>query len=318
METLKPLSMGIVKGKMEGSYCLIYVDYRDSLYENMEVVARCLREKSADHLYESFDGWYQESEWYSIQQIVKELKKALVTDGYESDDVVAFFDEHEDVIREEICNRDDSDGIRDLLQNTRDVPVRFELDCRHSYYNEHCSETEDGYAYRDTYLGMMIDLLNLNPARVAELLRTNGDKVVGRFPNWHNRNGREYVGYEDFYNELQDACNNYNRLTFAATIDLNELLDADFNLERVQIPAGNYCGLYCSELGAGSLMDMELKRPITLKLKKNKDSPCYEMALDAGRHTSGYSISETYGMSDDFFGRNLDIVTGQERLPIYA
>ena len=48
----------------------------------------------------------------------------------------------------------------------------------------------------------MVDSLNLNPARVKKILTKHGYKAYGRFPNRKNRNGREQVSYEQFYEEL--------------------------------------------------------------------------------------------------------------------
>ena len=49
----------------------------------------------------------------------------------------------------------------------------------------------------------MVDSLNLNPARVKKILTENGYRAYGRFPNRKNRNGKEQVSYEQFYEELK-------------------------------------------------------------------------------------------------------------------
>ena len=42
MEEKKTLTMDFVKGLMEPSYTLVWVDYRDNLDDNLDIIQKCL------------------------------------------------------------------------------------------------------------------------------------------------------------------------------------------------------------------------------------------------------------------------------------
>ena len=81
-----------------------------------------------------------------------------------------FFQEHEDEIREEIYDRNDSDTLKELLKNTDDIPVRVEMLSNYDCINSNWLESQEGYRYKESYFGDMIDALNLNPAKVKKML----------------------------------------------------------------------------------------------------------------------------------------------------
>lgn len=94
-----------------------------------------------------------------------------------------FFQEHEDEIREEIYDRNDSDTLKELLKNTDDIPVRVEMLSNYDCINSNWLESQEGYRYKESYFGDMIDALNLNPAKVKKMLVEKGYTVYGRFPD---------------------------------------------------------------------------------------------------------------------------------------
>lgn len=59
--------------------------------------------------------------------------------------------------------------------------------------------------YRESYFGDMVDVLNLNPAKVKKMLLENDVKCYGSFPNYKHREGKELVSYADFWQELQNS-----------------------------------------------------------------------------------------------------------------
>ena len=97
--------------------------------------------------------------------------------------------------------------------HTDDIPIRVEMLSNYDCINSHWFESQGGYRYEESYFGDMVDSLNLNPARVKKILTKHGYKAYGRFPNRKNRNGREQVSYEQFYEELyQFLCCGANLL----------------------------------------------------------------------------------------------------------
>lgn len=57
MEEMKKLSIETVKSRMEESYQLVWVDYRDNLNGQQALIQKCLQEKSDTPLWEKEDGY---------------------------------------------------------------------------------------------------------------------------------------------------------------------------------------------------------------------------------------------------------------------
>lgn len=217
------------------------------------------------------------------------------------------FDEHEDEIRDEIYNRNDSDVVKELIRHTDDIPIRVEMLSNYDCINSNWFESQGGYRYEESYFGDMVDSLNLNPARVKKILTEHGYRAYGRFPNRKNRNGKEQVSYEQFYEELINSCCGANLLTYIGRVSLKDLYDAGFSLKEVIIPKGNCCGLFSSTYGGGSLFEMELKKDVKLKLEV-KDYHGFRFCLDNERSNNDCSVRHVYGVDDSFFGERISLV----------
>ncbi len=148
----------------------------------------------------------------------------------------------------------------------------------------------------------MVDALRLNPKRVKQLLVSHGEKVCGRFPNRTYRDGREYVTYEQFYEELTNSSCGANLLTFTATLNPTKLYDSGFDLSKFTIPRGNKCGLFSSTYGGGSILEMELLRDVTIDLERT-EYPKYRLEFESGG--GGYPIWQVYGYDRDGYGKQV-------------
>lgn len=297
--------MSMVDGLMDDNYTLSYVDYKESLDNNLDTIEKCLEAKSCDALQEKLDEWYSWQEDETVYSIMEELKKELVKSGYKKWKAEKFFEENEEEIKNEIYSRDDSDPLKDLLRNTNKIPVRVELLSNYDCINSHWLESSGGYSYEESYFGDMVDALNLNPCKVKKILLEQGEKTIGQFPDKRSRNGKEQVSYDQFYEELENSCCGANLLTYVATVDVQKLYDAGFNLSEIVIPKGNKCGLYSSMQGGGSLMEMDLKEDVKIKLSKGK-YPYWRLEVDKWGTGYNYSIQQTYGVDSSFFGRPLN------------
>ena len=91
-------------------------------------------------------------------------------------------------------------------------------------------------------------------------------------------------------------------------MNLNELYNAEFSLNEVIIPKGNCCGLFSSTFGGGSLLEMELKQDIRLKLEI-KGYNGFRFRLDDERSKYDYSVQHVYGVDNSFFGDAVRIVS---------
>ncbi len=309
MNEQKKLTMELVKSLMEPAYTLVWTDYRDNLDNHRGLIQKCLDSKSREYLWEKTDVWYSDAEWEAVREIIANLKEACTVPGsFSEENVNAFFEEHEDDIRDEIYSRNDSDVVKDLIRHTDDIPIRVEMLSNYDCINSNWFESQGGYRYEESYFGDMLDALNLNPAKVKKLLTGHGYKTYGRFPNRKNRNGKEQVSYEQFYEELINSCCGANLLTYIGRVSLKDLYEAGFSLKEVIIPKGNCCGLFSSIYGGGSLLEMELKSDVRLKLKINNYQG-FRLRLDDERTDYDYSVQHVYGVNDSFFGDAVRIVS---------
>lgn len=300
--------MELIESLMDENYTLVWVDYRDNLDNNHDLLQQCLEKRSCEELWSKVEEWYDDAEWEATQEIIGKLKRDCIDfHDFDRDEVEAFFEEHDDEIRSEIWERDDSTTVNDLIKNTDDIPVRIEMLSDFDCINSNWFESQNGYCYEESYFGDMVDALNLNPAKVKKILVDKGYTVYGRFPNRKYRDGKEQVSYEDFYQELVNSCCGANLLTYIGVVNLRDLYDADFKIKEVIIPKGNTCGLFSSIYGGGSLLEMELKQDVRLKLGMEGCNG-YRFRFDNERSKYECSIKHVYGVCDTFFGNQIGIV----------
>ena len=300
--------MELVKSLMDKNYTLSWVDYNDNLDNCRDTIQKCLEERSCESLWEKVDGGIHEAEWEAVRAIATELLDECITCyGFDEEAVEQFFNEHEDEISEEIYSRNDSDTLEELLKNTDDIPVRVEMLSNYDCINSNWLESHEGYRYRESYFGDMIDALNLNPARVKRMLVEKGYTVNDEFPDKKYRDGKEQVSYEQFYRELINSCCGANLLTYIGKVSLQELYDTGFSLKEVIIPKGNRCGIFSSMYGGGSLLEMELRKDVRLKLEV-RDYHGFRLRLDNERSKHECSIKHVYGVCDSFFGERISLV----------
>lgn len=308
MEEQEILTMELVKSLMDKSYTLVWVDYNDNLDNCRDTIQKCLEERSCESLREKVDEWYSDAEWEAVREIVSKLKDECIRfHDFGKEEVEEFFEEHEDEIREEIYDRNDSDTLKELLKNTDDIPVRVEMLSNYDCINSNWLESQEGYRYKESYFGDMIDALNLNPSKVKKMLVEKGYTVYGRFPDKKYRDGKEQVSYEQFYQELINSCCGANLLTYIGKVSLQELYDAGFSLKEVIIPKGNCCGIFSSMYGGGSLLEMELRKDVRLKLEV-RDYHGFRFRIDNERSKYECSIKHVYGVYDSFFGERIALV----------
>ena len=311
MEEQKTLTLDFVKSLMEQSYTLVWTDYNDNLDNHLDIIRQCLDNRNRECLWENTDEWYRDAEWESVRDIIIKLKDECTESyGFDEEEADDFFEEHDEEIRDEIYSRNDSDVVKDLIRNTDDIPIRVEMLSDYDCINSNWFESQGGYSYEESYFGDMVDSLNLNPAQVKKLLTNHGYKVYGRFPNRKSRDGKEQVSYEQFYEELVNSCCGANLLTYIGRVSLKELYDANFSLKEVIIPKGNCCGLFSSTYGGGSLLEMELKLDVRLKLEV-KGCNGFRFRLDDERSKYDCSVQHVYGVDDSFFGNAVSLVANQ-------
>lgn len=303
MDKQQRLTWYRLKELMQKYYTLRWVSYDENLDDHLDLIGQCMQNKNSDPLSEAVWEWYSDAEWNAVHAAVEELKDTCLRQGFTDKQITRFFNRHAEKIEDEIRSRDDSDVIATLIAHTDAVPIRVEMLSNYDCINSHWLESQNGYRYEHSYFGDMVDALNLNPRKVAGIFRQHGIKCVGAFPDIPERDGKEQVSYEDFLQEVQNSCCGANLLTYIARINLRELYDADFALDKIVIPKGNVCGLFSSMYGGGSVLGMRLLQDVVLDLKI-ADNHGYRLTLD---HEE-CSIKRVYGVFDSFFGATLKII----------
>jgi len=295
--------------KMQKTYTLIYVDYRDSFNECPEIIQECLDNNSMDAVFDKVNNWYDT--YSECIEIIENLKETIRADSnYAS--IHIYLDKwiqdigNCDIIMGKIEERENSDPLKELIENTtlRGRATLFSnYDCL-----PHNFDMNNTYRY-DEYVKDIIDILYLNPAIVKRTFNTHGINTQGRWPNLSYRNGKEAVEYKDLADELLNQCC-YGLLTFMGMFPLMDLYESGFEeYTKVMVPEGNCCGMYNSWNGGGSLMEMKLKRDLIIPVQrknKTKYDRC-EICVDE-RNCQGYSINEVYGMDISVWGKEFKLI----------
>lgn len=314
-EDLPELTLDVVISEMDTQYRLFYSNPMDNLNDYLNIFQECIEMHSKNALYEVVDQMTDPQIDEAVYEVRSELETKLEKKGYPLDEVVTLFQECEYEIVDEIHARDVSEPLEQLVNNTGldgqvcayiDMTIGF--DCVNSYE----LESENGFAYKNTYFGDMIDQLNLNPSKVEELLHVEGAKTVGVFPDLSARDGQEFVRYDQF---VQEIVNNpdLGLLVFLTKVDLKELVDKDFDVQEVVVPKGNRCGLFFSGISSGSILGMELQRDIKLDVRHEEVGRRMWLTLDDKNVQRGYSIQETYDFAypDEVFGRKAELSSNE-------
>lgn len=112
-------------GLLDKSYSLRYVDYRESLEENLEAVQKSIHAgdyEAVDEAIEDYDG-----DWEAVEEIIKELKREVENKlEVSEEDAEAFVEEMKEELREKIEERDTSNPLKDLLRNTGKVVMFYD------------------------------------------------------------------------------------------------------------------------------------------------------------------------------------------------
>ena len=101
--TTKKLTLKKVESLLEKEYDLVYIDYRDSLDDNPKEIQQAIHDQDVYTLLETInDDWIWESQSYSANQILEELRKSLETE-YTENQLEKFFSNDDNM--EELRNK---------------------------------------------------------------------------------------------------------------------------------------------------------------------------------------------------------------------
>jgi hypothetical protein len=284
---------------------LYYVDYRDNLNERLDLFDKHLKNPEKDFIGYEIDEWCIQSDYgedYVYNQLVRDVSDEFDLETREAAEVV---DEHWDSLRDLVYKRDESTPLKDYLKNTSPVPMRISRYSNYDCINSHFFETSSGgYEYHESYFGDAVDALNLNPKKVKEAL---GNCVVGKFPDYEWRNGKELVDYKAFVEECYNRGCPVCLLTILATIDPMDFYDYSNKFTKFIVPAGNKVGFYSSDHGGGSMFEMELLRPLLIDTAKVGKSGYDHWGIYVDYKDNGYTISDVFGAYQSIYGEEITI-----------
>ncbi len=123
METAKIITYDEIVALMNKSYSLYYVDYRDDLSERLEDVQNAIHGdyESLNEFIMGFDTWETEKEY--LDQLKDKVAAHFKIEDDEAQDLI---EEHEDDLRNELQERDDSTPLSDLMRNTGDQVLFYD------------------------------------------------------------------------------------------------------------------------------------------------------------------------------------------------
>ncbi len=120
---------------LDKSYNLCYVDYRDKISDDkdtMKKVEEAIQTQDWYHLDEAanFDEWLWDNQYEGVKYIINETLHDELSrmDLPESFDIDEYLEKHFEDIQIEIENRDISNPLEDLLRNTSDIIMFYDLD----------------------------------------------------------------------------------------------------------------------------------------------------------------------------------------------
>ena len=73
-EAKKTLTMEFIESIMDENYTLVWVDYRESLNENRDLLQQCLEKQGCEDLWSKVEDWYEDAEEQATLEIIKGLK----------------------------------------------------------------------------------------------------------------------------------------------------------------------------------------------------------------------------------------------------
>lgn len=97
--------------------CLYYVDYDNDLDDNTKILQKCIENNNLYPISESIDDWWEFPEGHYLD----DMQKAMENDDMEWDD------DWRDEIIEALREKDESDPVKDLINNTSDLHCYFDL-----------------------------------------------------------------------------------------------------------------------------------------------------------------------------------------------
>lgn len=287
--------LAAAKARLEPSYTLVDIDYRDELPPT--ILRDCIKKGDLSPLYEG--GYYADALNDGVAFAAMEILNALHLSDV---DQKAFHDSPEwDELIGDILSRAECPEkevfLKTVIHGYLRLQSNYDLWC--PLYQTRGLNTED-----DALRGMMA-ALSLNPAKVRDTARQMGCPIApgSRWRDIPGREGKEVVNYKDFIICLQETpCS--GSWTFVGTFDMEALLDSECKTETLTIPKGTTCLVYNPFDGGGSYWTINTIRDVPLKDILKRQAPYMDtlyVVVDEKDACEMYTTGSVYGeyLSED-------------------
>ena len=188
---------------------LNYVERNDSLDDHLDTIQECIHQGSKDALWEKTDEWFHEGSFYAEDEYLKELSKDMQSKfDIEEDEAKAIIDYNRDELQQAIWDRDKSTPTDDLIRNTGDQVVFYDLDM---YIEDYSNDLDER-------------IKDVKKALKIKMKDKTYDDAISMMCQQASYGGRLVVYAYVSLNEVMDL-GKFNRVTFnnpmVAIIDMN-------------------------------------------------------------------------------------------------
>ena len=194
--------------------------------------------------------------------------------------------------------------IKELLRGSENL--RFTMYSNYDCMNSLWFESQAGLSYEESYLGAVINMLELNPLKIKELLDADGYTVHREWPDLPLRD--PYVDVKKFYDELLNQCCPAVNLVILSQVNQYDLLK-DGKKGKVVIPKGNPVGFYSTFQGGGSPFEVLLLRDFEIDLEGHGETKYDHWGMNVDNPDDPYHLKNCYGAYDSMFGREIEYLT---------
>ena len=265
----------------------IYLDYNDYLPE--EAILEITKDEDPEEaFYEYVGDWMMDSISYEESYVLE-----CIENNWDNDKFGEYYAYYNEFVQEVVYSREIIDFVFpydhllkqevcvNLLVDTGDGDYDFTLN---NFLSYNAQEEE----YKEIEKESSILWL------VKQQGYTEEDLIEAIENDTYNRFLKTVV------EELENPTSSMNALSFFVSMTLGEYIRFIKEGETITVDTSTSCGLVDHWSGAGSLLSIELAKPVTL----TKD--ILEPHVDGGR---GYGVDSIYGMLSSFWGSTVTNIT---------
>lgn len=269
-------------GENSGYYCgEIYAYYYDELGED-SIKKISQSENPRDTFYECFDT--TDSEWHEEKQVLDEIKDKWDEDEHGE------YDQYEDIVREWVLEHIYFNFPYDhYLKQT--IAVNIVVDTGNGNYDF----TLNNFASYNSRPNEKIE----KESSIYWLVKQQGYAKHHLYKAVREQNFSDSKFMKSIYEECINVTTHMNALVFFVKMTLGEYLDYRENPSDITVKANTNCGLVDFWSGAGSILEIELEKAVTIPEKY------VQIHVDGAR---GYGVDNIYGMMSSFWNNNALVV----------